>query len=100
MKNKSILTTLALSSFLLTGCCALHCNCKNSPKKCANTSNCATPVLVNETANEETAPTSSQTTVEDKKDKKVGWEMWALAGGVVAVGVVLALSNKKKTTKV
>ena len=99
MKNNT-LAALASSCFLLGGCCALHCNCKTCPKKEAKEA--PAPVLV-AAPKADDEPAAAVTLVEEtavETPKKVGWEMWALAGGVVALGVVLALTSKKKTTKV
>lgn len=99
MKNNT-LAALASSCFLLGGCCALHCNCKTCPKKEAKEA--PAPVLV-AAPKADAEPAAEAPVVEETAEetpKKVGWEMWALAGGVVALGVVLAFTSKKKTTKV
>ena len=95
---KHLAPTLVLSSLLLGGCCALHCNCKPCSKKEIKQATSPAAVQPIPTVDPVVEDVPSATPTTEPESKKIGWELWAIAGGLVGVGAVLALINKKKIT--
>ena len=95
MKNTTILASLGLASFLLAGCCTCALKQNNCPPK-----HPATPIVTTATPTQQ--PVAVQAGVpddavsNDETETKPGWGVYAIAGGVIVLGLGVQFFTRKK----
>lgn len=95
MKNTTILASLGLASFLLAGCCTCALKQNNCPPK-----HPSTPIVGVSAAAPQ--PVVAQAGVpddaisNDETETKPGWGVYAIAGGVIALGLGVQFFTRKK----